>query len=119
MQFTYKGDSEFTTTTGGIVSILTSILIFFYGGQQILFLFLYPDYSATTTTTYSDFTSNTDKILFDTAYETVAVKLELKGDVTPEELVRVQFQQFISEKADGNIDMNIYPAIKCNELYAS
>ena len=39
--------------------------------------------------------------------------------MAPEELVRVQFQQFISEKADGNIDMNIFPAIKCNELYAS
>ena len=56
VQFTYKGESEFTTTTGGIVSILTSLLIFFYGGQQILFLFLYPDYSATTTTAYKDFT---------------------------------------------------------------
>ena len=56
VQFTYKGESEFTTTTGGCITILTSLLIFLYGVQQVIYLFIRPDYSATTTVTYKDFT---------------------------------------------------------------
>ena len=123
IQFTYKGESEFTTTTGGIITILTQLLIFFYAGQQILYLFTQPDYNETSTQTYRDFTSNTDKIIIDTEYTTVAVKLHMRGKkqttVTPEELVRIQFYSNHRESKDSGFTLEMFPAIQCNTLYAS
>ena len=95
VQFTYKGESEFTTTTGGIITIITSLLIFFYGGQQILFLFIQPDYSETMTTTYIDFNTNIEKISMDTEFTTVASRVYLfnsdESTMTPDEMVRISF----------------------------
>ena len=32
VQFTYKGEDEFTTTLGGVSSIITLVMIILYGG---------------------------------------------------------------------------------------
>ena len=75
VQFTYKGDAEFTTSTGGVITILTSLLLFFYAGQQIIFLLIQPDFTETVTTSYADFTTNEEMIELDTKHTTFAMKL--------------------------------------------
>ena len=89
--------------------------------QQVIYLFIRPDYSATTTVTYTDFTSNTDKVEMDTQFSTVAVSMRMykaaDPELTPEQLVRVQFQQAYLEDG-GKVKYRYFPVIKCNQLYA-
>ncbi len=73
--FTYKGKSEFDTSVGGIFSIITSLLMFFYGSQQLLFLFIKPQFSSSSSTTYVDFSTNSEHLVLNQKDTTIALKM--------------------------------------------
>ena len=73
--FTYKGKGAFDTRIGGIFSITTSLLILMYGCQQIIYLFISPNYTTSSETTYVDFSENTQQFVLNTQDNTIAVKI--------------------------------------------
>ena len=60
---------------GGIFSIITGLLMFIYCSQQLLFLFIKPEYSSSSATTYADFSTNTETIEFSYKDTTIALKM--------------------------------------------
>lgn len=94
VQFTYKGDDQFTTFCGGLSSIFTFILIFVYAAQQIIYIWLKPDYNEQVQKVFTDFTSNTDTLTFNTDQVTLAANMVVfDGSVDPETIARIQFFQ--------------------------
>lgn len=97
--FTYKGKGAFDTNLGGICTILTNLLIALYGIQQILGLFISPNYSTSSSTTYTDYAKNTEKLILNTLENTIAVRLVNHSDFEfdIDSLVRIQFHSLTSE----------------------
>jgi hypothetical protein len=84
VMFTYKGKGEFDTSVGGVFSIITSLMLMIYGLQQLAYLFIKPDFSMSITTSYADFSINTETLKFSTKDSTIAVKmnnLSAEGDI--------------------------------------
>lgn len=86
-----------------------------------MYMFLSPDYSETVASTYSDFTTNTDRLTLDTEYTTIAAKVQLldQPDEKVESYARIQFYQAYRNEGESEEHLVWVPSIRCNELYAT